>query len=142
MSVNNFFLADRFAVAGASADPAKYGYKVLRWYKSHELPVTPINPKEGLRILDLDAVTSLEKLDDPQHTAVSVITPPKITLPLIDTAEKLGVPSLWLQPGTFDEAVVARIKKSPINIIAQGRCILVEGSEALAIAKLHGGKKL
>lgn len=33
-----------------------------------------------------------------------------------------------------------RVTQSPLNIIAQGRCILVEGSEGLAIAKLHGGK--
>lgn len=44
MSVNNFFLAQRFAVAGASNDAHKYGYKVLKWYTVHDLPVTPINP--------------------------------------------------------------------------------------------------
>lgn len=44
MSANNFFLAKHFAVAGASTNPSKFGYKVLAWYKQHDLPVTPINP--------------------------------------------------------------------------------------------------
>ena len=42
--------------------------------------------------------------------------------------------------GSFDDEVMKRARQSSINIIAQGRCIMVEGSEALAIAKLHGGK--
>ena len=45
-----------------------------------------------------------------------------------------------LDRGSFDDEVMKRARQSTINIIAQGRCILVEGSEALAIAKLHGGK--
>lgn len=44
MSANDFFLSARFAVAGASSDPAKYGHKVLSWYQRHNLHVTPINP--------------------------------------------------------------------------------------------------
>ena len=118
MSVNNFFLAQRFAVAGASNDVSKYGYKVLKWYTVHDLPVTPINPvcplnftcvccgvadsaateQKADTILDIPVSRTLEDLAEPRQTAVSVITPPKVTLGLIDSAEKLGVPSMWLQP--------------------------------------------
>ena len=49
-------------------------------------------------ILDIPVARSLEDLKEPKQTAVSVITPPKVTLGLIDSAEKLGVPSMWLQP--------------------------------------------
>lgn len=49
-------------------------------------------------ILDLPVARTLDDLQDPRQTAVSVITPPKVTLGLIDAAERLGVPSMWLQP--------------------------------------------
>lgn len=86
----------------------------------------------------------LSELKDPRNTSVSVITPPKVTLDILGEAEALGVPSLWLQPGAFDDRVMHRVKEleGKINVIAQGRCILVEGSEDLAIAVAHGGRKL
>lgn len=67
-----------------------------------------------------------------------------MTLDLLRGAERLGVPSLWLQPGSFDDSVMelAKTLEGKVNIIAQGRCILVEGSEDLAIAEAHGGRKL
>ena len=60
MSVNNFFLAQRFAVAGASNDVSKYGYKVLKWYTIHDLPVTPINP---VRLPSPSPTLSLRSVD-------------------------------------------------------------------------------
>jgi predicted CoA-binding protein len=44
MSALSFFKATEFAVVGASADPTKFGNKVLKWYRYHQLPVIPINP--------------------------------------------------------------------------------------------------
>lgn len=95
-------------------------------------------------ILELKPVQSLAELTDVRDTSVSVITPPHITLTLLDEAEKLGIPNMWLQPGAFDDSVMKRVKQleGKVNIIAQGRCILVEGSEDLAIAVAHGGRKL
>ncbi|CCG80672.1 Putative uncharacterized protein [Taphrina deformans PYCC 5710] len=140
MSANDFFLSPEFAVAGASADEHKFGYKVLSWYKRHDLIVTPINPP----ILGLEPVAQLSDLKKPQDTSISVITPPKVTLSILEQAEALGVSNIWLQPGTFDDTVMQRVRKleGKINVIAQGRCILVEGSEDLAIAVAHGGRKL
>lgn len=143
MSANNFFVAESFAVAGASSNPSKYGYKVLSWYRNHGLPVTPINPKADL-IQSLTPVSKLAELKDPKSVSVSVITPPSVTMDLLKEAAKLGIPSLWLQPGSFDGEVMAAAKEleGKINIIAQGRCILVEGDQALAIARQHGGARI
>ena len=73
-----------------------------------------------------------------------MITPPKVTLELLSEAETLGIPNVWLQPGSFDDEVMKKVKslQGKVNVIAQGRCILVEGSEDLAIAVSHGGRKL
>lgn len=89
-------------------------------------------------------MATLTNLADPRHTSVSVITPPNVTLKLLEESLRLGIPSLWLQPGSFDDRVMSKVKQleGTINIIAQGRCILVEGSEDLAISEAHGGRKL
>lgn len=96
------------------------------------------------QILGLSPVAALSDLPDPQNTSVSVITPPSVTLHMLDEAVRLKVPNLWFQPGSFDDAVMKKVSslQGQINVIAQGRCILVEGSEDLAIAQTHGGRKL
>ncbi|ORY77685.1 CoA-binding protein [Protomyces lactucae-debilis] len=131
MSANSFFLSKHFAVVGASADTSKFGNKLIRWYQQHDLPVSPINPRASDPILGLEVLSSVEKLPAPRETSVSVVVPPAVTLKLLDQARDLGIRNLWLQPGSFDDSVMARAKElsDDLNVIAQGRCILVEGSE-------------
>ena len=57
----SFFSSSRqYAVAGASNNPSKFGYKILNWYILHDLPVIPINPKEQ-EILGKEVVPMLPK---------------------------------------------------------------------------------
>lgn len=83
---------------GASTDRSKYGNKVLRWYQDRKMSVVPINPKAD-EIEGLPTARSLEELVDNKSTAVSVITPGPITLAMLQSAKRLNVPYLWLQPG-------------------------------------------
>jgi predicted CoA-binding protein len=48
MSALLFFKAAEYAVVGASADPSKFGNKVLKWYRSQSLNVIPVNPVFGI----------------------------------------------------------------------------------------------
>ena len=98
---------------------------------------------------------SLAELPDPTHTAVSVITGPKVcvrtprwwpivrgklksdpqvTLGVVEQAKALGVPALWLQPGTHDENVVKYIEENGLSdkVIYDGPCVLVEGPALLS----------
>ncbi|KAK2070538.1 hypothetical protein P8C59_005023 [Phyllachora maydis] len=104
-----FFRSPQFAVVGASTNPAKFGHKVFAWYLAHNLQATPINPASST--IDVDGkqyatVKSLSALKKPQETSVSVITPPPVTRQALQEAKSLGVPCVWLQPGTFDDAVL------------------------------------
>lgn len=52
----------------------------------------------------------------------------QITLGILQQAKELGIPALWLQPGTDDAAVVDYIKQNLADrVIYGGPCILVEG---------------
>ncbi|KAL4978576.1 CoA binding domain-containing protein [Aspergillus desertorum] len=109
-AVKRFFSSPRFAVAGASNDSRKFGYKLLAWYHQHSLPVTPLNPRSpSIQLSPLhlyDTVASPRLLSSPSQTSLSVVTPPAVTLPLLQEAHSVGVPAVWLQPGTFDKAVL------------------------------------
>ncbi|KAI0387949.1 NAD(P)-binding protein [Hypomontagnella monticulosa] len=108
-TVRTFFSSPQFAVVGASTNPAKFGHKVFTWYHAHSLPVTPINPASASIETPYGVhptVKSLAELKDPKHTSLSVITPAPVTLTVLKEAKKLGIPAVWLQPGTWDEAVL------------------------------------
>ncbi|GJE92777.1 CoA-binding protein [Phanerochaete sordida] len=130
-----FLAAPHFAVVGASKDETKVGTKVLKWYAEHGKDVTPVHPKET-EIQGHPTVRALADLPDPSHTSVSVVTGPKITLGLLKDVKALGVPHVWLQPGTHDEAVEEYIKENGLSdkVVYGGACVLVEGDGLLKSA--------
>lgn len=83
---------------GASTDRSKYGNKVLRWYLDRSMNVTPVNPKAP-EVEGLETIKNLHELSKPTETAVSVITPPAVTLAVLKDAEACRIPFIWLQPG-------------------------------------------
>src|SRR5450432_250185 len=107
-AVKTFFQSPRFAVAGASSDKSKFGYRgacalpsvgifvvlmttraVLVWYHIHGLPVTAVNPKNPeikLPSRSYTAVDSPNSLTSPSQTSLSIITPPPITRKVLEEA--------------------------------------------------------
>lgn len=105
------------------------------------------------QIEGLDCLKDLRDLPSPSTTSLEVITPPAITLKVLNTAKELGTPSIWLQPGAEDAAVVQYIRvrifhawmisieatqdeKLEDRVIYGGPCILVLGDRLRAEAKL------
>ncbi|KAI0398541.1 CoA binding domain-containing protein [Xylariaceae sp. FL0594] len=145
--VRTFFSSPQFAVVGASSNPAKFGNKVLAWYQAHNLPVTPINPVSATISTsygELPAVKSVTDLPEPKETSLSVITAPPVTLEVLKEAKRVGIPAVWLQPGTFDDAVLSFTKDADGytgEVIAGdggagggGWCVLVDGEKGMKSA--------
>ncbi|KAL7627757.1 hypothetical protein AAE478_001952 [Parahypoxylon ruwenzoriense] len=151
-TVRAFFSSPKFAVVGASTNPAKFGHKVFTWYHAHSLPVTPINPASANIETPFGVhptVKSLADLPDPAHTSLSVITPAPVTLEVLREAKRLGIPAVWLQPGTWDDAVIKFARNAgaeggdgyPGAVVAGdggnghgGWCVLVDGERGLKSA--------
>ncbi|KAH8107685.1 NAD-P-binding protein [Cristinia sonorae] len=129
LEVKKRFLASpRFAVVGASKDQTKFGTKVLKWYQARNKDVTPVHPKED-ELEGVATIRALTGLPKPTETSVSIITPGKITLGLLEQAKALSIPALWLQPGAEDASVIQYIQDNDLSdkVIYGGPCILVEG---------------
>jgi hypothetical protein len=82
---------------------------------------------------DHAAVPSLSSLPDPRHTAVSIITPPPVTLKVLQEAKDLRVPAVWLQPGTWDDEVIKFARGKGGESGYQGEVVAGEGGNG------HGG---
>ncbi|KAK3905966.1 CoA binding domain-containing protein [Staphylotrichum tortipilum] len=144
-----FFQASKYAVVGASTNTAKYGYKIFKWYIDHSLQATPINPSSPSIPVDGESFTtspSLSAVAESQDgsladTAVSVITPPAVTLKALQEAKGLGVTAVFLQPGTFNDEVIAYARGNFETVLAgeggrggEGWCVLVDGERGLNAA--------
>lgn len=132
--MDHFFKPNRiYAVVGASAKPEKFGYKVFKWYKDRSLNAIPININGG-SVLDTPALKSISEIDVPKGSdiAISVITPPAVTVNLIETLQKsqLPVKAIWLQPGTHSPDTDKLASKLPMDVIND--CILVNGDRYLS----------
>ncbi|CAN8102636.1 unnamed protein product [Discula destructiva] len=111
-SMKTFLSSPYIAVVGASSNTQKFGHKVFAWYLHHNIAAIPINPAAtsitvpSLNNKEIPTVPSLSALPNPKQTSVSIITPPAVTLKVLEEARSLGIPAVWLQPGTFDDEVI------------------------------------
>ena len=118
-----FFTSPAFAVVGASTNRTKFGNKVLRRYQEHNKIVYPIHPLET-EIEGLQCLKSIAELPlDVQ--SISIITPPAITEKIVDEAFKHGIKNIWMQPGAQSELAIQKCCDYGINVIGDGRCLLV-----------------
>lgn len=107
------------------------------------MPVTPINPASpsvAVSGKDYPAKPNLSALESPRDTAVSIITHPAVTIGVLQEAQKVGVPSIWLQPGTWDDDVLKfaladghfdSVVYGPGGRGSEGWCVLVDGEKSL-----------
>lgn len=122
--IADFLAGQCFAVVGASRDRSKFGNRVLRAYLAHGREALPVHPRER-EVEGQPCVPSLAQLPRAVH-GVSIITPPEVTLQVVEDALALGLRRLWLQPGAEHPLAVARARAAGARVLAGGPCLLVE----------------
>ena len=114
---------------------------MLAWYNAHDLPVQPITPSclnISVASTTYSTIPSLSNLPHPTETSISIITQPSVTLQVLREAKDAGVPSVWLQPGSFDDEgldYARREFKAGVGgeggAGGEGWCVLVDGGRLL-----------
>jgi uncharacterized protein len=112
----------RIAVVGASTNPEKYGNIIVNNLKGRGYTVLPVNPKAET-IAGLTVFPSLDAVERPVHI-VNIVTPPPVTLKVLQKVAALGLPAVWLQDGSFDEAVLEYAASAPFKTVYDA-CIMV-----------------
>ncbi len=102
-SLSAFFRPNGVALIGASRDPTKLGYAVLRNMVQHGYPgpVYPVNPKAN-EILGLRCYPSISDVPDPVELAV-IIAPAPATPGIMEQAGQRGIRAAVIISGGFSE---------------------------------------
>ena len=112
------------AVVGASNNPEKYGYRIVRHLLEEGHTVFPINLREKT-ILGLPVFRRLADIEK-KIDIVDVVVPPKTTLKIIHQAMKLGGVHIWIQPGAESDEVIQHLNTHSryFGKITYNRCIM------------------
>lgn len=122
-AIDEFLAGELFAVAGASRNRSKYGNKVLRAYLQAGRRAIPINPHET-QVEGVHCVASVTALTESVH-GLSIITPPEVTLGIVEEAARTGIRRVWMQPGAESEEAIETARSAGMLVIAGGPCVLV-----------------
>ncbi|MFC2022701.1 CoA-binding protein [Chloroflexota bacterium] len=119
--ISEFMAQKRFAVAGATANPVKYGHQVFKNLKSRGYEVYPLNPS----LQELDGTMCYASLADipVKVDVVDFVVQPKLTLRILKDCQELGLNRIWLQPGSESEAAIAFCHENSLKIV-HGVCVM------------------
>jgi uncharacterized protein len=116
------------AVIGASRDREKFGNKALRAYHAQGHRVFPVNLREK-EIEGLPAFRSVGEIAEPIDVML-VYVPPAVTLRLLPEIAKKRPGKLFLNPGSEDDAVVARATELGLEPILACSIVAIGDSPA------------
>jgi len=122
-AIDAFLASKTYAVAGASANPKKFGNRVFRALIGSQRETHPLNPT-ATQVEGHQAYAAIAELPFVPE-AISVITPPVVTRQVVADAIAAGVKHIWMQPGAEDAEASQSARDAGINVIDDGSCILV-----------------
>jgi predicted CoA-binding protein len=107
--------ATTIAVVGASSNPDKSSYGIMRKLQSVGYRVIPVNPRET-EVLGEKAYASLRDIPE-RVDIVDVFRRAEDTPPIADDAVAIGAKALWLQSGISSEDAAARASKGGLTVV-------------------------
>lgn len=109
------------AVVGVSDDASKYGHKIFRDLLNAGYPVKGVNPKGGF-VLGNQLYKGLSDMEGLPDLVITVVHP-QVTERVVEECNKLGVKTVWMQPGSESQAAVEKAGEYGIKTIVA--CFMV-----------------
>ncbi|MBV8339424.1 MAG: CoA-binding protein [Candidatus Eremiobacteraeota bacterium] len=118
--------AKTVAIIGASDNPARASYFVLRYLQTHGYDVWPVNPSHA-RIDGLRCYPSLTELvrDKDTPDIVDVFRRPDALPAVVEEVIAVGAKAIWFQYGVVNEAAIKRADDAGLLVVVD-RCMKVE----------------
>lgn len=111
----------QIAVVGVSGDAGKFGHKIFRDLLNAGYPVKGVNPHGGF-VLGNHIYRSLEELETRPDLVITVV-PPSATEAVVEECRRLGIKTVWMQPGSESEAAIEKAQAYGMNTISA--CFMV-----------------
>ena len=103
------------AIVGASSNPDRDSYKVMKFLIGYEYQIYPVNPNET-NILGRKCYPDLESIEE-KIDMVDVFRAEKFILDISKVAIKIGAKILWTQEGIIDEKAASLGRSSGLKVV-------------------------
>jgi len=120
--VARFLSLEKYAIAGVSRDPKKFGQVMFKDLRKKGMDVVPINPNTD----SIDGVKCYSSVKELPANIRGVIfmTPKEETAAVAREAIDHGIKDLWIQQGAETKSMVEELSKEDVNLI-HNQCILM-----------------
>ena len=120
--VARFLSLEKYAIAGVSRDPKKFGQVMFRDLRKKGMDVVPINPMADT----IDGVKCFRSVSDLPADVRGLIfmTPKEETLAVAREAIAHGIKDLWVQQGAETKELIGDLEKEDVNLIYK-QCIMM-----------------
>ncbi len=112
----------KIAIVWASKDRSKYGNKILRDLVNKWHEVIAVNPKE-IEIEGIRCINDIVSLPGDVEV-INIVTPPWITIKVLEELDKIWLKNVWCQPGATDKTTIEFLKEKWFKYIANA-CIML-----------------
>jgi len=121
------------AVAGATDNKDKFGFKIFSYLKKKGFNVFPVNNKKK-NILGMESYASVSELSrflserNESIFLVDMVVPPKSAVDIVNEVIKCNVKRIWFQPGSESDEAMKICKKNGIEFVSHS-CIMEESKK-------------
>lgn len=112
-----------WAVIGATPNPNKVANQIYHTLLDHGYETYAVNPnytemEDGSKCYG--ALADLPKVPN----CIDFVVPPAVTLKHLEEMDSAIYPNIWLQPGTYDDQVVAFAEEKGFQVVHEGACCM------------------
>ncbi|MCJ7655533.1 MAG: CoA-binding protein [Dehalococcoidia bacterium] len=103
------------AIVGASSNPERPSFRVVRYLSEHGYNVIPVNPNEH-DILGMTCYPNLGSIPE-KVEVVDIFRKSEAVTPVVDEAIKIGAKAIWMQEGVINEEAAAKARNAGLLVV-------------------------
>jgi len=121
--VRDFLKQKHFAVVGSFRHEQKYAYQILKSLKNGGHEVYPVNS----RFKEIEGLTCYPSVKDIPVVCdvANIVTPPVVTMKIVQECKEKGINRIWLQPGAENQSVIEFCKQNNLEVV-YNLCVMLE----------------
>jgi predicted CoA-binding protein len=124
------------AIVGASSDPERPSFRVLRYLSEHGYNVIPVNPNER-EILGMTCYPNLGSIPE-KVEVVDIFQRSEAVMPVVEEAIKIGAKAVWMQEGVINEEAAAKARDAGL-LVVMDKCMRKQHISLVQRRKKKGG---